>query len=322
LAIEALGSRALPESPARSWVEALLGRGSIALARTGMPAILLVGVVLSWILPRVKAGAWLRVTFSRGGRGWQVLLSAWVAVAAAIEELADRPPYLLIVGLAALAIFAWRRPRLLLASADPERLAPILGAAVLCVAIGSTIRHAVLSSADRLNTLQRENEQLWELSFRDALTGLFNRRYSQEVGAMLFARAKRYGEQLHVLMLDIDRFKLVNDKLGHPVGDEVLKAVAAILANQVRTSDVATRYGGEEFLVFLIQTEPEVVQFIANRIRDAVSAYPFPGVPWQLTISIGVAGIKADDTLTSLVDRADKYLYASKRGGRNRVTGF
>jgi diguanylate cyclase (GGDEF)-like protein len=139
---------------------------------------------------------------------------------------------------------------------------------------------------------------------------------------MLFARAKRYGEHLHVLMLDIDHFKNVNDKLGHPVGDEVLKNIADILATQVRASDVVTRYGGEEFLVFLIQTEPEVAQFIANRIRDAVASHAFPDVPWQLTISIGVAGIKADDTLGELVDRADKYLYASKHGGRNRVSGF
>jgi diguanylate cyclase (GGDEF)-like protein len=304
------------------------------------PGLLLLGPLLCWALSRGRAETRMRSLFSQGGLARPVLLLAWILAAALCYELIGRKPHFLVVALMSAALYAWRRPRLLfVASAagsasialadivlrgyvDPERLATAAAAAAICVATGSVMRNAILRSADRLSSLEQENKQLWELSFRDGLTGLFNRRYSQEVGTMLFARAKRYNEQLHVLMLDVDHFKAVNDKLGHPVGDEVLKGIAEILLSLVRASDVVTRYGGEEFLVFLIQTEPEVVQFIANRIRDGIALHSFPSVPWQLTISIGVAGIKADDSLASLVDRADKYLYASKRGGRNRVTGF
>jgi diguanylate cyclase (GGDEF)-like protein len=304
------------------------------------PCFLALGVVICWALSRGKKETRLRALFSKGEIARPVLLLLWVIATSLVYELIGRSPYFLSVALMVAALYAWRRPRLLAGaalagsasvaivelvlrgSADVERLVLAAAAAVLCVATGAAMRNAILRSADRLSSLEKENKHLWELSFRDGLTGLFNRRYSQEVGAMLFARARRYNEHLHVLMLDIDHFKTVNDKLGHPVGDEVLKSIANIFMGQVRASDVVIRYGGEEFLIFLIQTEPEVVQFIANRIRDGVAVHVFPDVPWQLTISIGVAGIKADDTLSELVDRADKYLYASKRSGRNRVTGF
>lgn len=317
-----------------------LGMAPLRKIRIALPILLVLGIFLSHALSSGKRLPRLKALFSQGGSGRLVLLLAWIVAASMVDELCGRSPYLLMIGLVAAALNGWRKPRLLgcgvvVGSAsialadillrgafDPERLAVVGAIALVSVATGSTIRNAILRSADRLNSLQRENEKLWELSFRDGLTGLFNRRYSQEVGAMLFARAKRYGENLHVLMLDIDHFKSVNDKLGHPVGDTVLKGIAGILVGQVRASDVVTRYGGEEFLVFLVQTEPEVVQFIANRIRDSISSHAFSDVPWQLTISIGVAGIKTDDTLAELVDRADKYLYASKHGGRNRVSGY
>jgi diguanylate cyclase (GGDEF)-like protein len=319
---------------------AALDGGWLRGTRIALPGILVLGTLLCRAFARGEKDTRLRAFFSRGGTGRQILLFSWILAVSLAEELQGRPPFLLVIGLAAAALYAWRRPLLLATCAaagaalvvvadlllrgdlDVERLILAVSAAALSVASGATIRYAVLRSSDRLSSLERENRKLWELSFRDGLTGLFNRRYSQEIGAMLFARARRYNEQLHVLMLDIDRFKLVNDKLGHPVGDEVLNGIAEILVSQVRASDVVTRYGGEEFLIFLIQTEPEVVQFIANRIRDSVAAHAFSGVPWQITISIGVAGIKVDDSLEELVDRADKYLYASKRGGRNRVTGF
>jgi diguanylate cyclase (GGDEF)-like protein len=304
------------------------------------PGLLFLGAILCWALAGGKKNTALRASFSRGGNARLVLLVTWFILSSLAALMVGASPVLLLIYLVAAALYGWRKPWILAfgaligsasvaivdfvvrGHADAISLAIAAAAAGLCIATGAIIRDAVLRSTDRLDSLERENKKLWELSYRDGLTGLFNRRYSQELGGMLFARAKRYGEHLHVLMLDIDHFKNVNDKLGHPVGDEVLKNIADILATQVRASDVVTRYGGEEFLVFLIQTEPEVAQFIANRIRDAVASHAFPDVPWQLTISIGVAGIKADDTLGELVDRADKYLYASKHGGRNRVSGF
>jgi diguanylate cyclase (GGDEF)-like protein len=322
--------------------EALQAQAWIALryAMQALPALLLLGMLLCRVLARGKKETRLRALFAQGGVARPILLLGWIIAVCLADELLAASSRILAIGLTAAALYSWRRPRLLIAAAivgaasvgiadtllrgsvDAERLLIVAVSAVLCVMAGAVVRSAFLHSADRLSSLETENKKLWELSFRDGLTGLFNRRYSQEVGSMLFSRAKRYNEHLHVLMLDIDHFKAVNDKLGHPVGDEVLKIIAGIFMGQVRASDVVIRYGGEEFLIFLIQTEPEVVQFIANRIRDGVAVHVFPNVPWQLSISIGVAGIKADDTLFELVDRADKYLYASKRAGRNRVTGF
>ena len=123
-------------------------------------------------------------------------------------------------------------------------------------------------------------------------------------------------------MLDIDHFLRVNDRLSQAVGDGVLREMALILQSCVRASDVAARYGGEEFVVFLLGASSETVQFIASRIRDDVAKHRFDSVPWQVTISIGIASMREGETLTELVDRADKSLYAAKRSGRNRVSGF
>ena len=193
---------------------------------------------------------------------------------------------------------------------------------MLSVFGANIVRNSVLPSEERLKNLEAENEELWNLSYKDTLTGLYNRRYIQQVATHLFSRAIRYKEPLHVLMLDIDHFKKVNDKLGHAVGDEVLKVVAQTIQGAIRTSDTVSRYGGEEFIVYMVKSNPEITQFIANRIRDSVAAIRFPGVPWSVTISIGVAGLQDGDSMEGLVERADQFLYMSKHHGRNRVSGF
>jgi diguanylate cyclase (GGDEF)-like protein len=106
------------------------------------------------------------------------------------------------------------------------------------------------------------------------------------------------------------------------VGDEVLKLVAQTIQSTLRTSDTVARYGGEEFIVYMVRSDPETTQFVANRIRDGVAATQFPDVPWTVTISIGVAGLQDGDSMESLVERADQFLYVSKHHGRNRVSGF
>lgn len=170
--------------------------------------------------------------------------------------------------------------------------------------------------------LKRKNAELRELAIRDILTGLYNRAYVLETSTSVLSSIKRYGGELHILMLDIDHFKRVNDALGHPVGDTVLKQIASIMLGSIRMSDSAARWGGEEFLLFLPYAQAEEVQIVANRIRDTVAGHKFPSVPWRITVSIGIASVRADDNLDSLVDRADRFLYASKQGGRNRVTGY
>ena len=205
---------------------------------------------------------------------------------------------------------------------DIDATTTIVAATVMGMVVTATIRGTVTPGEERLQYLERENKELWDLSFHDGLTGLFNRRYAQETGQKLFNRAIRYHEQFHALMIDIDHFKRVNDTLGHAAGDEVLKEIATILQDCVRASDFVVRYGGEEFVVYLVQADSELVQNIANRIRDEVASHGFEMVPWQVTISIGVASIQNNDRLENLLDRADKYLYISKRSGRNRVSGF
>jgi len=193
---------------------------------------------------------------------------------------------------------------------------------LLAAFVSSVVRTSVLPGELRMKTLEEENKALWGLSYRDGLTGLYNRRYMEQAQAQLFARAVRYREQLHVLMIDIDHFKKVNDKLGHAVGDEVLKGVASTIQGIVRASDIVARYGGEEFILYLVQSNPELTQFIANRLRDGVSSVRFPDVPWTITVSIGVAGLQDGDSVEGLTERADQFLYVSKRQGRTRVSGF
>lgn len=172
-----------------------------------------------------------------------------------------------------------------------------------------------------LQDLKTRNEELEELAYRDPLTRLYNRRFGFESLRKAISFTRRHGGDLHVLVLDIDHFKKVNDRLGHPVGDAVLVELGRILLGIVRDSDIVARIGGEEFLVILPFSRAEHVQGAANRIRDITAGTVFESVPWRITISIGVTALRAEDTAESMFSRADRFLYDSKRGGRNRVTG-
>jgi diguanylate cyclase (GGDEF)-like protein len=278
------------------------------------------------------------------GDGRSSILLAWSTALSVADLFAGSGPAVFIAGVAYAAAIGWDRLKrfVLLAlgcflcvaiaalasgyfssgSLELESLLAAAAASGAAIYVARAVRSFVAPGREKLRSLERENKQLWDLSFRDALTGLYNRRFAQETGRILLSRAKRYQEQLHVFMIDIDHFKRVNDEISHAIGDDVLKSVAEAIHSCLRTSDSVSRYGGEEFLAYVVQAEAEVAQFIANRIREAVAFRKYDSVPWQVTISIGVASAQGDDDLESLVDRADKYLYSSKRGGRNRVTGF
>lgn len=184
-----------------------------------------------------------------------------------------------------------------------------------------TIRKNVVPNQERMQSLEEENKELWNMSYKDMLTGLYNRRFMAQKAEQLFTRAIRHREQLHVLMIDIDHFKKVNDTLGHSVGDEVLKAIATTIQTFVSSNDTVIRYGGEEFIVYIVNSTTETTQYVANRIRDGVASIHHSNVPWTVTISIGIASLKDDDTIENQIKRADQFLYASKRNGRNRVSG-
>ncbi len=168
--------------------------------------------------------------------------------------------------------------------------------------------------------LEERNEELRDISFHDPLTKLYNRLYVIEAGQNIVLYHRRYGLELHLVLLDIDHFKKVNDTLGHPVGDSVLREFATIIQGCVRTSDTAARYGGEEFLILLPRTNADDALMVAERIRATVEGHDFRGVPWRLTASLGVATLASTDTMESLVARSDELLYRSKNAGRNRVS--
>jgi two-component system cell cycle response regulator len=171
----------------------------------------------------------------------------------------------------------------------------------------------------------RHNMQLsLEMAITDQLTGLHNRRYMSRHLDMLILGARKSGKPLTFLILDIDHFKTVNDTYGHDIGDEVLRDFAGRIAANVRGIDLACRYGGEEFVVVMPDTDVEYAYAVAERLRQEVEANPF-GIsrePHKLnvTISIGIAASDiAHDTSETLLHRADQALYRAKREGRNRV---
>lgn len=173
------------------------------------------------------------------------------------------------------------------------------------------------------DTLQTQHQELQRLTRLDGLTGLFNRNTVLELAQQELTRAQRYGTPTSVLMLDIDHFKQVNDHWGHPVGDAVLRHVAALLGHSVRGSDVVARMGGEEFMLLLPQTAEAMARQLAEKIRLRIAATPTPldGQSILVTVSVGVASTSAADNrdFDHLYLEADKALYQAKQGGRNRV---
>ena len=156
----------------------------------------------------------------------------------------------------------------------------------------------------------------------DALTGCANRRAGLQSLEQAARVAAHGGPTVGVLMLDLDHFKNVNDKHGHPVGDEVLRTTAAAISAGLRSSDTVVRYGGEEFLVALTGADAPTLQMLAERVADRIRALVVPaadGAVVRPTASIGVAAWDAADDVRSLVARADRALYAAKAAGRDRV---
>lgn len=186
------------------------------------------------------------------------------------------------------------------------------------VALGSLVACTVFGGyAGRLM------DRLLAAAVRDALTGLFNRRFLMETLPRMVAFSHRRGEPMAAMMVDLDRFKRVNDTYGHQVGDRVLRVVAHTLSSEARGSDLVARYGGEEFVVVCPDAGIEVALHIAERLRTAVEGIPPDrlGFPGSQTVSVGIAvcspGSHIDPQV--LLSRADTALYRAKQSGRNRT---
>lgn len=156
------------------------------------------------------------------------------------------------------------------------------------------------------------------LSMTDRLTGLSNRRGAEQFVRRESSKFKRYGGSMSIVILDVDHFKKVNDTYGHNVGDQVLRAIGATIADVIRVCDFAARWGGEEFLVVLPNTNLEGGRLCAERLRVAVEHIVFPG-GLAVTISAGVAEMGRSEDPIPLVARADELLYRAKGEGRNCV---
>ena len=157
----------------------------------------------------------------------------------------------------------------------------------------------------------------------DALTGLYNHRYLHERLSEELRRARELQQPLSVLFCDLDRFKDYNDSNGHSAGDAVLREVAHVIEQSVRINDIAGRYGGEEFVVLLLETDRETALAIAERVRERIRAAGYTAAGEPLTMSIGVASYPDDaDRREDLLDKADQAMYLAKRQGRDRVAAF
>ncbi len=169
-----------------------------------------------------------------------------------------------------------------------------------------------------------QREHLRQLATTDTLTGIANRRHLLDVAVREFSRARRYEHPLSVLIVDIDRFKSINDRWGHASGDRVIQEMARILQTVARDLDVSGRLGGEEFVVVLPETDLQGAQTIAERLRSAVETteqvHTGNGKALRFTVSIGVAALDvADASFQATLERADTALYQAKTAGRNRV---
>jgi len=184
-----------------------------------------------------------------------------------------------------------------------------------------TLQQGLLEKAN--TELQSKQRELERVTRQDGLTGLFNRNTFVELTRRELDRAQRQGSATAVLLLDLDLFKHVNDTWGHPAGDAVLRHVAALAANTVRSTDLVGRLGGEEFIVLLPNTSVQAARNLAEKLRQRIESSP---VPWEkllipITTSVGLAGTTAQEKrdFDRLYSDADRALYRAKQQGRNRV---
>jgi diguanylate cyclase (GGDEF)-like protein len=174
---------------------------------------------------------------------------------------------------------------------------------------------------ETLQHLWKENRALAERAAHDPLTGLLTRQAFGEIALHLAHLARRQASTVGIMMLDLDFFKRINDTYGHQAGDRVLKAVSQIVQSKIRAADLASRYGGEEILIFMSDTQSKTANLVAERIRKSVDSAKPEGI--EISLSIGlVIGIMTGDPQAELyrfINQADTCLYDAKRNGRNTV---
>lgn len=179
------------------------------------------------------------------------------------------------------------------------------------------------ATTKRLETVvSAQSEELRKQAIHDELTGLYNRRYLGEFMEKERARARRFKQPMSLVLIDLDHFKAVNDEFGHLVGDHVLTETAALIRRRIRASDLAFRYGGEEFLVIFTGTRLQAALEICEDLRALLESSPLAELPaGRVTASFGATEVADDriEPLDDMLERADEALYRAKANGRNRV---
>ena len=272
-----------------------------------------------WITFAVYIASTLNITMSRGLKG--MLMSQLLFVSGALLSI---------------ALLGWHL------SPDtgwPATLLSLMGNVVYMVAIGMTafsrnqqlrtiredLRASEQTLSQQLFDIKVLQAKLQEQASRDPLTGLYNRRFMDTIAGREIARCDRDHQHMAVMMIDVDHFKKVNDTYGHAGGDEVLKMLSTLFLEKVRTTDVACRYGGEEFLLLLPGMTAEIAMIRANQWRSTFAdrTVEYGGAPIQCTISVGVAIYpNHGENMDALTRCADLALYCAKKQGRNRVVLF
>ncbi|WP_243120252.1 diguanylate cyclase [Caloramator sp. E03] len=171
---------------------------------------------------------------------------------------------------------------------------------------------------DDITDKKLKEERLKHLSNTDFLTNTYNRRYFNKRLEEEIERANITNRKFSLIMLDIDHFKKINDEFGHHAGDLVLKSIAQLIKNRIRKTDILARWGGEEFIILLPETEIKNAAILAEDLRNMINNLKFKDIG-NVTVSLGVDNYHSDDTIDSIIKRVDKHLYASKSAGRNCV---
>lgn len=174
------------------------------------------------------------------------------------------------------------------------------------------VGHRLIDNQDELT------ERIKRLSEEDYLTKLHNRRKIHEMIENEIHRSKRYNSTFSIILLDVDNFKTTNDNFGHNTGDQVLVQIAEIIRQTIRESDIASRWGGEEFLVFCPYTNADGAFALAEKLRNTIEQNEFDEVGYK-TASFGVTHVEHGDTVQSMISRADEALYSAKHAGKNMV---
>ncbi len=202
---------------------------------------------------------------------------------------------------------------------NPTRIWQLLAGVVLFSSL-FFFHYYTIRRANR--QLQQANRKLERISQHDHLTGMPNRLYLQQAFEYELERYHRYGHVFALLLMDIDHFKRINDAFGHVFGDEVLKTMADLLSENVRGSDIAGRWGGEEFLILCPETDLQGAWSLAEQLRKLIAQTDFGADDMVITASFGVTDFRDDEMIEDCIKRADQALYQAKHSGRNQTISF